>query len=253
MTLLEALRFCNEVENAATKKKKLTLFDFVAICEKFNRGFGKKTQQKSKNSDIQVQNQQSTTNEEQPQQETPQEIVVGGKTYQVMAQIAKGSYETRALNSVDNNANGMNHYVDFENKLKKRPTIRTSVKSLSGEELIAKVNAEALKDHIENKVDHKGKLDKKEQAWRKIIVGYFWMTLEDPQEVWVNNGKNDNNNRLSYVFIKQFRANTPQGIKDMVVVVIVNGYTLQVTTYYAEKENPIDLYERRWGYLIYKK
>lgn len=253
MKLREALIFCNEAEKVTTRKKTLTLLDALVICEKFNRRVGKKTQKKSKNSDKQEQNQPSVANDEHPQEETPQEIVIGEKTYKVMAQIAKGSYETRVLNSVDTSANGMNHYVDFENKLKKRPTIRTSVKSLSGEELIAKINAEALKDHIENKVDHKGKLDKKEQAWRKIIVGYFWMTLEDPQEVWVNNGRNDKNNRLSYVFIKQFRANTPQGIKDMVVVVIVNGYTLQVTTYYAEKENPIDLYERRWGYLIYKK
>ena len=128
MKLREALIFCNEAEKVTTWKKTLTLLDALVICEKFNRRVGKKTQKKSKNSDIQVQNQPSATNEEHPQEETPQEIVIGGKTYPVIEYKAKGSYETRALNSGDTSANGMNHYVDFENKLKKRPTIRTSLK-----------------------------------------------------------------------------------------------------------------------------
>ena len=40
MKLHEALIFCNEAEKITTRKKTLTLFDAVAICEKFNRRVG---------------------------------------------------------------------------------------------------------------------------------------------------------------------------------------------------------------------
>ena len=244
MTLLESLRFCDEVEKAATRKRKLTLFDFVAICEKFNRGFGKKTQQKSKNSDIQVQNQQSTTNEEQPQQETPQEIVVGGKTYPVIEYKAKGTHKNEALESEMPKEEGMTPYIKFKELLSSIGTVNVPVIGA------VTVDADALIKHFEEKAKRLGKQGENEYKWRQIIVGYFKMTLLSPQEIWINSG-DDRTNKLSYVLVKQF-YNTNNG-GSVVGIVIVDGDTMKVTTYYAEKENPLDLYERRWGYMIYPK
>ena len=180
----------------------------------------------------------------------PPEISVGEATYPVLEYAQREFPVTTPLEPrVVKKDEGVNHYKDFDNVIRKRLII--TVPNFFD----VHVDPDYLKAHIEAKMRQiGGKLGKDEDNKRKTSVPYFWMTLEDPQEIWVNNDDKDNSNELSYVFFKQFRVQLESGKIVNLAMIVVVGENYSVKTYYFETgKNISKIYKRRWGAKIFSK
>lgn len=179
----------------------------------------------------------------------PEEVTIGGKTYPVSAYATYGSKTNSPLAPTTPEYEGVNRYNDFEKVIKSRLDI--AVPGFFN----VHVDPDYIKNHIEAKMrELGGKEGKKEEIRRKTRVPYFWMTLEKPQEIWVNNDNNDNSDSLSFVFFRQFKAELENGKIINLVMIVVVDENLSVKTYYSETGQDIPrLYERRWGVKIFPK
>lgn len=246
MKLYEALRFCNEVEKVAARKRKLTLLDVLVICEKFNRRVGKKTLNEKRY--YQDGKPQRRISFDRIMELQPEEITIGEKTYPVLEYATYGNPVTTPLTPLVLGDEGMNHYEDFEDVIRKRLSI-----AIPGF-FDANVNPDYIKNHIEAKMrELGGQKGKNEEIRRKRTVPYFWMTLESPNEIWINHDNNPNSNE-SYVFFKQFEAHLDNNKVINLAMIVVVDENYSVKTYYFETgKNISEIYERRWGAKIFSK
>ena len=160
-------------------------------------------------------------------------ILVGGKAYKVLKTVS--SYETTPLKPEVPEIVGMNNFNEWIKKVLSQDYVDTPIARVS-------INAKDLENHIDGKV-------RRERNWRKTTFGYPLMTLSKPQEIWVNKRKGG----LSFVYVRYFGTIAKGEIIRLVQIVVVDGKTGTIKTYYSEKGNPESLYKKRRGWLIYER
>ena len=85
-------------------------------------------------------------------------------------------------------------------------------------------------------------------------VRYSWKTLENPNEIWINNDNRNKSKEYSYVFFRHFKSQTKKGQPINLAMLVVVDKNLSVNTYYSETDNDISsIYSRRWGAKIFLK
>ena len=160
-------------------------------------------------------------------------ILVGGKAYKVLKFVS--SYDSTPLASEKPEMEGKNRFKDWQNILSSFKFVDTPIGRVF-------MNADELSDHFQPK-------ENGEIGWRKTGIGFVIMTLQNPQEIWVNKRREV----LSFVYVRQFRVYLKEGATDMVQIAVVSGDTKALKTYYSEKNEPDSLYKKRMGCLIYKR
>lgn len=177
----------------------------------------------------------------------PEEVTIGEKTYPVSEYATYGSKRNSPLAPTTPEYEGVNRYNDFEKVIKSRLDI--AVPGFFN----VHVDFDYIKNHIEAKMrELGGKEGKNEGIKRKTRVPYFWMTLEHPQEIWVNNDNNNHSKELSYVFFRQFKVQLNNGTIINLAMIVVVDENHNVKTYYSETGNNIpSIYNRRWGARIF--
>ena len=160
-------------------------------------------------------------------------ILVGGKAYKVLKTVS--SYDSTPLEPEVPEFVGMNNFNEWIKRAVSQEYVDTPIARVF-------INVEDLENHIDGKV-------RRERNWRKITLGYSLMTLSHPQEIWVNKRKGG----LSFVYVRYFGTIAKGETIRLVQIVVVDGKTGTIKTYYSEKRNPESLYKKRKGWLIYER